>query len=51
MNDSGVSQAGGLRYTVRTFNQNSSLTITRGWDDMTGVGSPNSTWVTSVSKH
>jgi subtilase family serine protease len=47
----GVSQAGGLRYTVRTFNQDSSLTITKGWDDVTGVGSPNSTWVTSVSKH
>jgi subtilase family serine protease len=47
----GVSAADGLRYTVRTFNQDSSLKITRGWDDVTGVGSPNAKWVTSVSRH
>jgi subtilase family serine protease len=29
----------GIRYTVRTFNQDSSLTTNRGWDDVTGVGS------------
>ncbi|MDQ1538903.1 MAG: hypothetical protein QOE58_3296, partial [Actinomycetota bacterium] len=43
-----VSPAEGLRYTVRTFNQDSSLRITKGWDDVTGVGSPNSSWITSV---
>ena len=32
----------GLRYTVRTFNQDSSLTTGPGWDDVTGVGSPTS---------
>jgi subtilase family serine protease len=30
----------GLRYTVRTFNQDSSLTTGPGWDDVSGVGSP-----------
>lgn len=47
----GVDQVDGLRYTVRTFNQDSSLKITRGWDDVTGVGSPNARWITSVSRH
>jgi subtilase family serine protease len=37
----GYNEAGGLRYTVRTFNQDSSLTTGRGWDDVSGVGSPN----------
>jgi subtilase family serine protease len=45
----GLNQAGGLLYTVRTFNQDSSLKVTKGWDDVTGVGSPNANWVTSVS--
>lgn len=39
----------GLRYTVRTFNQDSSLATAKGWDPVTGIGSPNSGWVTSVS--
>lgn len=46
----GVNQADGLRYTVRTFNQDSSLKVTRGWDDVTGIGSPNARWITSVSR-
>ncbi len=45
----GVDTSGGLRYTVRTFNEDSSLQIAKGWDDVTGVGSPNSKWITSVS--
>ena len=47
----GTNKAGGLRYTVRTFNQDSSLKITRGWDDVTGIGSPNAGWLTSVAHH
>jgi subtilase family serine protease len=39
----------GLRYTVRTFNQDSSLPVAAGWDPVTGIGSPNSGWVTSVA--
>lgn len=32
----------------RAFNQDSSLAIAKGWDDVTGVGSPTADWVTSV---
>ncbi|MEP7090852.1 MAG: S53 family peptidase [Nocardioidaceae bacterium] len=37
----------GLLYSVRTFNQDASLAIRKGWDDVTGVGSPNETWVSA----
>jgi subtilase family serine protease len=30
----------GILYSVRTFNQDSSLTVTPGWDDVTGNGVP-----------
>jgi subtilase family serine protease len=40
----------GLLYSVRTFNQDSSLAVRRGWDDVTGVGSPNASWLTSLRK-
>jgi subtilase family serine protease len=45
----GVDPTGGLAYSVRTFNQDSSLSISTGWDDVTGVGSPNPGWLTSVA--
>jgi subtilase family serine protease len=44
----GVDSSGGLLYSVRTFDQDSSLTVTPGWDDVTGLGSPNSGWLTAV---
>ncbi len=34
----GLNAADGLRSTVRTFDEDSSLTTRRGWDDVTGVG-------------
>ena len=34
-------------YSVRTFNQDSSLTTGPGWDDVTGVGTPNSVFLTA----
>ena len=40
--------SGGLLYSVRTFDQDSSLETVKGWDDVTGVGSPNSSWLTSM---
>lgn len=46
----GVNSDGGVIYSVRTFNQDSSLSTAKGWDPVTGVGSPNSTWLTSVSR-
>lgn len=45
----GVDDADGLRYTVRTFNEDSSLRIASGWDNVTGVGSPNARWITSIN--
>ncbi|HEY3632622.1 MAG TPA: S53 family peptidase [Jatrophihabitantaceae bacterium] len=45
----GVDASGGILYSVRTFNQDSTLKVTKGWDDVTGVGSPNNGWLTSVN--
>jgi subtilase family serine protease len=45
----GVDPTGGLLYSVRTFDQDSSLRVTTGWDDVTGIGSPNLGWLTSVA--
>jgi subtilase family serine protease len=44
-----VNPTGGLVYSVRTFDQDSSLRVTKGWDDVTGIGSPNPGWLTSVA--
>ena len=45
----GVDASGGVLYSVRTFNHDSSLTVTSGWDDVTGRGSPNTGWLTALS--
>ena len=44
----GVDGSQGLLYSVRTFDQDTSLTVNPGWDDVTGLGSPNSGWLTAV---
>ena len=44
----GVDDSAGLLYSVRTFNQDSSLSVRPGWDDVTGLGSPNTGWLTAV---
>jgi subtilase family serine protease len=44
----GIDNSNGLLYSVRTFNQDSSLKIAKGWDDVTGIGSPNKNWLTSI---
>lgn len=41
----GLDATGGLLYSVRTFNQDSSLNLRKGWDDTTGVGSPYEDWI------
>jgi subtilase family serine protease len=41
----GVDSAAGLLYSVRTFDQDSSLTVNPGWDDVTGLGTPNTGWL------
>jgi subtilase family serine protease len=37
--------SGGILYSVRTFNQDSSLTVTPGWDDVTGIGVPSPKYI------
>jgi subtilase family serine protease len=36
----------GYVYSVRTFNQDSSLAVAPGWDDVTGIGVPKPSWLT-----
>ncbi len=38
--NNGVSRADGITYSVRSFDDDSSLATTTGWDNVTGVGSP-----------
>jgi len=45
----GVDPSAGLLYSVRTFDQDSTLSIAPGWDDVTGIGSPNTGWLTSLA--
>jgi subtilase family serine protease len=44
----GVDDSNGFVYSVRTFDQDSSLSVAPGWDDVTGLGSPNSGWLTAI---
>lgn len=44
----GVDASDGLTYSVRTFDQDSSLTVTKGWDNVTGVGVPNPGWLIAL---
>jgi subtilase family serine protease len=43
----GTDAADGILYSVRTFDQDASLTVTRGWDDVTGIGSPSPRYIKS----
>jgi subtilase family serine protease len=43
----GVDKFNGYLYSVRTFDQDSSLFTAPGWDDVTGVGTPNSVFLTA----
>ncbi|MGI8459431.1 MAG: S53 family peptidase [Propionibacteriaceae bacterium] len=46
----GENPADGLLYSIRTFDQDSSLTTVTGWDNVTGLGSPNYKWLTSIPR-
>jgi len=46
----GYNATDGLRATVRTFDEDSSLTTTRGWDDVTGVGTVTGTYLKEVGR-
>lgn len=41
---------GGVVYSVRLFNTDSSLTLATGWDNITGVGSPNAGFINAKIK-
>jgi len=41
----GLDPSGGVIYSVRTFDQDSSLDTNPGWDEVTGVGAPNHRWL------
>ena len=43
----GVNKFNGYLYSVRTFDQDSSLLTAPGWDDVTGVGTPNAVFLTA----
>ena len=38
----------GVTFSVRTFDQDSSLTTGRGWDDVTGVGAPTARYIDQI---
>src|SRR5262249_5939609 len=40
----------GVRYSVRTFDDDSSLWTAEGWDPVTGIGTPNAAYITSYAK-
>ena len=44
----GVDTTQGVVYSVRMFNEDSSLAVGTGWDDVTGVGVPNSSWFSAM---
>jgi subtilase family serine protease len=45
----GVDPSGGILYSVRTFDDDSSLVTARHWDDVTGVGTPNAGYFTAAA--
>ena len=45
-----VDASAGVLYSLRTFNQTLSLKTTAGYDDVTGLGSPAGSLITSLSK-
>jgi len=47
----GVDASNGLAYVLRTANQTLSLHTTTGYDDVTGLGTPASSFLAKVSGH
>ncbi|MER6566451.1 S53 family peptidase [Streptomyces sp. NPDC001093] len=47
----GLDASGGLLYSVRSLGKDSSLSAVKGYDDVTGVGSPANGYVQSYKKH
>ncbi|MGH3435524.1 MAG: S53 family peptidase [Sciscionella sp.] len=47
----GVDGSAGTHYSIRTFGDDSSLSTKKGWDDVTGVGTPDKAYFTAASAH
>ena len=47
----GINAADGFLYSVRTFDHDSSLFTARGWDDVTGLGTVTSRYITQFAAH
>ncbi|MEO7131009.1 MAG: hypothetical protein ABIZ07_06505, partial [Dermatophilaceae bacterium] len=47
----GLNDAAGTRATVRTFDHDSSLKTARGWDTVTGVGTPTAKYLRTLQRH
>jgi subtilase family serine protease len=47
--NNGVDESGGLNYRLRTLNQTLSLQTTPGYDDVTGLGTPTSAFLSALS--
>ena len=47
----GYNASNGLLYSLRTFNQDSSLATNQGWDDVTGVGTVSSGYIKAITGH
>jgi subtilase family serine protease len=43
-----LNSSGGVNYTVRTFNTDSSLHVNIGWDNVTGLGTPSTGWLSAL---
>ncbi|PRY16666.1 S53 family peptidase [Kineococcus rhizosphaerae] len=46
----GLDPSGGFTYTVRTWGQDSSLALAKGWDPVTGLGRPGATFARTLGK-
>ena len=44
----GIDSSNGLTYAFGRSTRTRSLKIAKGWDDVTGIGSPNTNWLTSI---
>ncbi len=49
-NNNGVDNKDGISYYVRTFDEDSSLVTTKGWDDTTGLGVPKPGFLTGFGQ-
>ena len=45
----GLDPSNGITYSVRTFGLDSSLAVTKGYDEVTGVGTPNTGWLSVLA--